>query len=238
MKTDTIGYQDGDAALEGYIAYDDTMDGARPGIVIYHDWMGVGPYVENRCRQLAQLGYVAFAADIYGRDSRPSGREDAPVIAGRFKNDRKLMRRRASAGLEALKHSGPADPGRLAAIGYCFGGTCALELARSGADIKGVITFHGGLDTPSPGDAANIKGKVLVLHGADDPFVPPSQVQAFQEEMRAAKVDWHMVSYGFAVHSFTIPNAGDDPSQGAAYNRTADRRSWQAMRTFLEEVLT
>ena len=138
--------------------------------------------------------------------------------------------------LEALKKNPLTDARHIAAIGYCFGGTAILELARSGVDIAGFISFHGGLQTPTPDDARNIKGKVLVLHGADDPVVPPEEVSAFQDEMRKARVDWHMISYGGAVHSFTNPNAGDDPSKGVAYNHKADMRSWQAMQSFFEEI--
>jgi dienelactone hydrolase len=147
------------------------------------------------------------------------------------------MRERAGAGLAVLRKHPAADPARLAAIGYCFGGTVALELARGGADLAAVVSFHGGLDTPTPEDARNIKGKVLALHGGDDPFVPPAQVEAFQAEMRNGRVDWQFVAYGGAVHSFTNPEAGNDHSKGAAYNEAADRRSWIAMNAFFAETL-
>ncbi|MGD0233812.1 MAG: dienelactone hydrolase family protein, partial [Syntrophorhabdales bacterium] len=140
------------------------------------------------------------------------------------------------AGLKALQANTVADTKRMAAIGYCFGGTAALELARDGADITGFVSFHGGLQTPTSDDAKNIRGKVLVLHGADDPLVPPNEVLAFEEEMRKALVDWQMVIYGGAVHSFTNPGAGDDPSRGAAYNEKADKRSWEAMKSFFQEI--
>lgn len=146
------------------------------------------------------------------------------------------MRSRANAGLEILKKHRLADAKHTAAIGYCFGGGTALELARSGADLSGAVSFHGNLDTPNPDDARNIKGKVLVLHGGDDPFVPSNQVVAFQDEMRKAGVDWHMITYGGAVHSFTNPEAGSDNSKGAAYNEKADKRSWEAMRQFFIEL--
>jgi len=146
------------------------------------------------------------------------------------------MRARAQAGLETLKSQPMVDAKRLAAIGYCFGGTTVLELARSGADVVGVVSFHGGLDTPNPVDAKNIRGKVLVLQGGDDPFVPPEQVTAFQDEMRKAGVDWQFVTYGGAVHSFTNPASGNDNSKGAAYNAAADRRSWLAMQQFFNEL--
>jgi dienelactone hydrolase len=146
------------------------------------------------------------------------------------------MRSRANAGLEVLKKHELTDAKRIAAIGYCFGGGVVLELARSGADIAGVVGFHATLDTPNPADAKNIKGKVLILHGADDPVVPTDQVLAFQDEMRKAKVDWQMVFYGGAVHGFTMPESGTDPSKPAAYNEKADKRSWEAMKTFFAEI--
>ena len=146
------------------------------------------------------------------------------------------MRERADAGLKVLRAEANADPSRIAAIGYCFGGTTVLELARSGADLRGVVSFHGGLDTPNPEDAKNIKGKVLILHGADDPFAPKEQVLALEDEMRKAGVDYQVHLYGGAVHAFTVPEAGNDPSQGAAYNASADKRSWEAMKQFFNEI--
>jgi dienelactone hydrolase len=229
-------YKDADATLEGYLGFDDVVKGKRPGILVIHDWMGVGPYVEKRVGQLAALGYVALAADIYGKGVRPKSMEEAADLANRYKADRALMRSRACAGLKALQANTLADTKRMAAIGYCFGGTAVLELARDGADIAGFVSFHGGLQTPTPDDAKNIRGKVLVLHGADDPLVPPNEVLAFEEEMRKALVDWQVIVYGAAVHGFTNPAAGDDPSRGAAYNEKADKRSWEAMKSFFQEI--
>ena len=235
IKTQTIEYRDGDRTLEGYLAYDAARSGKRPAVLIVHDWMGVGPYVKKRAEQLARLGYVAFAADIYGKGVRPASPEAAGAQAGIYKQDRALFRSRLNAGYQAMLSQRQTDPARTAAIGYCFGGTGVLELARSGADIRGVVSFHGGLDSPAPADGKNIKAKVLVLPGAEDPFVPVKDVDAFLTEMRAANVDWQMISYSGAVHSFTNPAAGSDPSTGAAYNAAADRRSWGAMRQFLDE---
>jgi dienelactone hydrolase len=198
--------------------------------------MGPNPYVRKRAEQLARLGYVAFAIDMYGKGVRPKDTNEAAALARIYRADRQLMRARVNAGLEVLKMHRLTDVRRIAAIGYCFGGGTALELARGGAEVAGVVSFHGNLDTPNPADARNIKGKVLVLHGADDPFVSPQQVSAFQEEMRQAKVDWQMIIYGGAVHSFTNPEAGSDPAKGAAYNEKADRRSWEAMKLFFSEI--
>ncbi|HUJ90306.1 MAG TPA: dienelactone hydrolase family protein, partial [Syntrophorhabdales bacterium] len=156
-----LEYKDGDATLEGYLGFDDAVKGKRPGVLVIHDWMGVGPYVEKRVGQLAALGYVAFAADIYGKGVRPKSMEEAADLANRYKADRALMRSRARAGLKALQANTVADTKRMAAIGYCFGGTAVLELARDGADVAGLVSFHGGLQTPTPDDAKNIRGKVL-----------------------------------------------------------------------------
>jgi len=237
VNAEVVEYRHGEVALEGYLAYDAALRGKRPGVLVAHEWSGHGAYVRERAEQLARLGYVAFALDMYGKGVRAKDAGEAAALAGIYKADRARMRARAAAGLDALRNRPEADPARLAAIGYCFGGTTVLELARSGADLAAVVSFHGGLDTPDPGDARNIRGKVLVLHGGDDPFVPAKQVEGFQEEMRKAGVDWQIVSYGGAVHSFTNPGAGSDNSKGAAYNGRADRRSWEAMRAFLSETL-
>lgn len=237
LRTGVIEYRQGDTVLEGYLAYDSGLKGPRPGVLVVHEWTGINAYVKRRVEQLAQLGYVALAADIYGRGVRPKTPEEAAKVAAVYRNDRALMRARAQAAVEMLRHQEGVDPKRIAAIGYCFGGTIVLELARSGADIAGVVSFHGGLDTPHPEDARNIKCKVLVLHGGDDPHVPIEQVTGFCQEMRKAGVDWQLIVYGGAVHSFTNPESGSDPSRGVAYSERADRRSWQAMRLFFDEII-
>lgn len=236
IQTQAVEYKDGDAVLEGYLAYDDTSTEKRPGVLIVHDWMGVQAFAKKKAEELAGLGYVAFAGDIYGKGIRPANPQEAGLQAGIYKKDRALARSRAQAALKVLENNPLADTSRIAAMGYCFGGMVTLELARSGAELEGVISFHGSLDTPKPEDAQKIKGKVLVLHGADDPFVPPKDVAAFEKEMRDAKADWQLVSYGGAVHAFTNPEAGNDPSKGAAYNEIADRRSWRAMQDFFTEI--
>jgi dienelactone hydrolase len=237
IVTRTVEYRHGDTVLEGYLAYDKAGPARRPGVLVIHDWLGVGPNTRKRVEQLAGLGYVAFAADIYGKGVRPATGAEAGPLAGKYKGDPTLLRARVAAGLARLKAEQNVDPKRVAAIGYCFGGTTALELGRAGAEVAGIVSFHGGLDNPTPADSRNIKGKVLVLHGADDPYVPLAQVNAFEDEMRAAGVDWVLVKYSGAVHSFTIPDAGNDNSKGAAYNATADRRSWKAMQDFFAEIL-
>ena len=184
---------------------------------------------------LAKLGYVAFCADIYGKAIRPQTTQDAGAQAGKYKGDRQLLRARVNAGLDTLKKNELVDPKRVAAIGYCFGGTTVIELARSGAELKGVVSFHGGLDSPTPADGKNIKCKILACHGADDPFVPAKDLAAFEDEMRSAKVDWQLVKYGGAVHSFTDWGMDGKALPGAQYNEAADKRSWEAMKEFFGE---
>jgi dienelactone hydrolase len=236
IVTQTIEYQQGDATLEGYLAYDDASTGKRPGVLVVHQWLGLTDYEKHRAEQLAALGYVAFCADIYGQGIRPKNTSEAGAQAGKYKADRALLRARVNAGLDVLKKNELVDPKRVAAIGYCFGGTTVLELARSGADIAGVVSFHGGLDSPTPADGKNIKSKVLVLAGADDPFQKADDLNAFEKELRDAKVDWRLIKYGGAVHSFTQPMAGNDNSKGAAYNEKADKRSWLDMKNFFAEI--
>jgi dienelactone hydrolase len=236
IHTESVEYKLGDTVLEGFLAYDDSVQGKRPGVIIVHQWKGLGAYEKKRAEMLAQLGYNVLAVDIYGKGVRADNPQAAAALAGKYKSDRSLMRARVNAGLQTLKKHPLTDTGRVAAIGYCFGGTTVIELARSGADLAGVVSFHGALDSPTPTDGKNIKCKVLALHGADDPFVPTADVAAFAEEMRQAGVDWQIVAYGGAVHSFTDWNAGNDNSRGAAYNEKADKRSWEAMKQLFAEI--
>ncbi len=236
IVTQTVDYQQGDTTLEGFLAYDDAQTGQRPGVLIVHQWLGLTDYEKHRAEQLAGMGYVAFCADIYGQGVRPKNTAEAGAQASKYKSDRALLRQRVNAGLDELKKNALVDKSRVAAIGYCFGGTTVIELALSGADVKGVVSFHGGLDAPNPADAKNIKCKLLICHGADDPFEKPSDLAAFEDELRQAKVDWMLIKFGGAVHSFTQPMAGNDNSKGAAYNERADRRSWQAMKDFFAEI--
>jgi dienelactone hydrolase len=236
IKHESLTYQHGGQTFRGDLVYDDAVAGRRPGVLVVHEWMGLVPLTRQKAEAVAKLGYVALAADMYGDGRTAKDAKEAGQWATALRQDRALMRARAQAGLEALKAHPRVDGAKLAAMGYCFGGGVALELARSGAPLRGTVSFHGNLDTPNPADARNIKGQVLALHGADDPFVPPAEVSAFQAEMRSAKVDWQMNSYGGAVHSFTNPAAGNDPSKGAAYNEKADRRSWEALTDFLRRI--
>lgn len=232
-----VTYEQGGVTLEGFHVFDDAVTGKRPAVLIIHQWTGLTDYEKGRGRQLAELGYNVFAADIYGKGIRPVPPE-AGKEAGKYKSDRKLFRARIDAALDVLKADERTEPSKIAAIGYCFGGTGALELARSGAEVAGVVSFHGGLDTP-PGFAAEkakIPAKILVLHGAIDPHVPAEHVAAFEKEMNDAGADWQLNAYSGAVHSFTQKMAGDDPSKGSAYNAQADMRSWEAMKVFFNEI--
>lgn len=238
-----VDYMAGATKCQGYLAYDLAKQGKRPGILIVHDWNGIDTYEEGRAVQLAKMGYVAFCADIYGKGVRPKTVQENGQLAGKYKGDRKLFRERLQAALDELKKDPNVDPTKVVAIGYCFGGTGVLEMARAGMDVKGVVSFHGGLDA-APGFEANaarpesngiaVKAKVLVCHGADDPFVPPAQVEAFKKEFATA--DMEFVAYPGAVHAFTEPHAGNDNTTGAAYNKAADEGSWAKMKAFFASL--
>lgn len=238
IVTRTVEYKQGETVLEGVLAYDTAGPARKPGVLVVPDWMGVTATTRKKVEQLAAMGYVAFAADVYGKGVRPASGKEAGPLAGSYKKDRPLLRARVVAGFDELARQPNVEKDRIAAIGYCFGGTTAIELARAGAGVVAVVSFHGGLDSPTPADGKNIKGKILALHGADDPFVPAADLAAFEQEMRANGVDWQLVKYGGSVHSFTNPAAGNDNSKGNAYNASADRRSWKAMEDFFAEVLT
>ncbi len=220
---------------EGYLVYNDANKQA-PGIVMIPDWMGVIKKAKERADKTAELGYVVFVADVYGKGVRPKNGDEAAKLATSLKNDRRELRLRAQGAFDLLKKLPMVKKQKLAALGYCFGGTTALELGRNGAPLKGILTFHAGLDSPNPADGKNITGRVLVLHGADDPYNSSEDLTAFEAEMRNAHLDWELVKYGGAVHSFTDKTAGNDNSKGAAYNARADQRSWQEMRRFLAEI--
>jgi len=235
IQSKTMDYKQGDTTLEGVLVWDDSVSGPRPGVLVVHQWLGLTDYEKHRAEMLAQLGYVAFCADIYGKDARPKDVSEAGADAGKYKSDRTLLRQRVNAGLDELKKSDLVDTKRVAAIGYCFGGTTVIELARSGAELSGVVSFHGGLDSPTPADGKNIKCPILACHGADDPFEKPEDLAAFESEMRDAKVDWRLIMYGGAVHAFTQSNSGFS-NPGAKYNEKADKRSWEDMKMFFAEI--
>lgn len=236
IKKENITYMEEKTQLQGVLIYDDANKAARPGVVLVHNWMGIGDDVIIRAEQLARMGHIAFVADIYGEGVKPKDAQEAGKISGGFKADRNLLRARGEAAYNVLAKHKLVQKGKIAAIGYCFGGTTVLEMARAGLPLAGVVSFHGGLDNPKPSDAKKIKAKVLVAHGAIDPYVPPAQVDQFQKEMNEAKVDYQFIAYSGAVHAFTEKAAGKDIAKGAAYNEAADRRSFEAMKNFFAEI--
>lgn len=237
IKTETVTYKEGKTELEGFIAYDDTKTGPMPAVIIVHDWMGPSEYTEMRAKQLAELGYYAFAADIYGKSVRPKNAEEAGKLAGEYRNnDRKLLRARGKAAYDYVAKQKLVQKNKISAMGYCFGGSAVLEMGRAGLPLKGILTFHGGLTNPHPEDTKNIKAKLLIMHGAIDPFVPAEELATFKKELDDAKIDYQLIIYSGAVHAFTQKQAGNDTKAGAAYNENADKRSFQAMKDFLTEI--
>lgn len=233
----SVDYTHKGQTFEGFLVHKDGLTGKNPGVLVVHDWLGLTEKTKVKARQIAELGYVVFAADIYGKGVRPANQKLAGEQATRFKSDRKLFREHLSASFSQLKKNQLVDGKKTGVVGYCFGGTGAIELGRSGADVQSIVSFHGGLDSPEAALGKNIKGKVLALHGADDPFVPPAELNAFEDEMKQNKVDWQLVKFGGAVHSFTDKSAGTDNAKGAAYNEKADKRSWIILKEFLAETL-
>jgi dienelactone hydrolase len=235
IRVEPVRYDHGGTALLGVLAKNAAIAGPRPAVLVVHDWHGVNEHVEARVTMLARLGYVAFGADVYGEGVRP-GVDTAGQVAGSFYQDLPLMRARTQAGLDRLRQDPDVDHSRIVVMGYCFGGSAALELARTGADVVGAVSLHGNLLTHDPSDAAAICAKLLVLTGAADPVVPDAKIAAWQDEMRAApSVDWQVVTYAGAMHAFAVPGT-DSPDHGAQYQERADRRSWRALEGFLAEV--
>lgn len=231
-----VEYEADGVAYRGYLARPADAAGPLPGVLVVHDWLGVTDATRMRCDMLARLGYVAFAGDVYGADVRPSDAE-AMSVAGSYYGDQEKWRAHLQAALDRFSAEPGVDTDRLAAIGYCFGGSSALQLARAGADLRAVVSFHGGLSTGPEGEAQAIRAKLLVLNGGADPVVPDEAVHAFEEELRTApEVDWQVVTYSGALHAFTVPTA-NAPEHGAAYDERADRRSWVAMKDFFAETL-
>jgi dienelactone hydrolase len=223
--------------MQGFLAYDDSGAAKRPGVLIAPEWVGVNDYARGRARQLAGMGYVAFVLDPYGGGKNAANPQESAAWSTELKNNRRELRARATAAFDVLRSHPRVDPAKTAAIGYCFGGTTALELARSGAEVAGVVSFHGGLATDMPASEGSLKAKILVCHGAVDPFVKDEEVAGFRNEMEAAKADYQLIAYGSGVvHSFTNPDASARGMQGVAYNEKADRRSWEAMKDFFTEV--
>lgn len=230
-----VAYTDGTQKLEGLAAAPKKATPKKAGVLILPAWMGIDAHSKESAQELSKMGYYVFVADIYGVGNKPANTQEAGQKAGYFKNNYKEYQKRIQLALEQLLKSG-ANPNEIAVIGYCFGGSGALEAARGNFNVKGVVSFHGGLGRDAARAIEPIKPKVLVLHGADDFYVPETEIKAFQEEMRTSKADWQMVYYADAVHAFTHKDAGNDKSKGVAYNEKADKRSWRAMKDFFEEL--
>ena len=237
IQTKTVTYQHGDLECRGYLAWDDAVSEKRPGILVLHEWWGLNDYARQRTRQLAGLGYIAFAADIYGEGKTVTHPEDAGKMAGQVRANVQDWRRRATAALEVLASQPQCDAGRLAAIGYCFGGSTALQLAYAGADLKAVATFHAALPAATDAEAEQIKPEILVCHGADDAFVPAEAIRAFRQALEKAEVRYEFISYPGARHSFTVPTADAVGIDGLKYDQAADQASWQAMRELFGRCL-
>lgn len=234
MHTETIPYKDGDLECEGFVAFDESASGKRPCVLVSHAWAGQGDFEREKCKELAELGYVGFALDNYGGGKLGQDKDENAALMTPFVENRGLLRGRLLAGFEAAKRIDQVDGARMGAIGFCFGGLCALDLGRAGADLRGIVSFHGLLMPTGIADEP-IRAKVLVLHGHDDPMVTREQFDGFTAEMTAAGVDWQVHQYGNTLHAFTNP-AANDPDFGTVYAPKADRRSWESMRAFFGEV--
>lgn len=236
LQTREIEYKQGDTILGGLMAWDDATKGKRPGVLVVHEWWGHNEHARNQAKRLAEAGYVAFALDLYGKGTVTTHPGDAEAFMTEATKDPAVLAARFNAALDQLKRDPHVDRGRIAAIGYCFGGSVVLGQARAGADLAAVVSFHGALATKTPAKKGKVKARVLVLTGAADPMVPPGQVEAFREEMTAAGAKFQIVSYPGAKHSFTNPGADKAGMDALGYNEEADKGSWAAMLELLEQV--
>ncbi len=236
VKAKEVPYEIDGAKFKGLLVWDDSTAGKRPGVLVFHEWWGLNDYAKKRAEQLAGMGYVAFAADLYGEGKVTEHPDDARKMSSEVRMNADVWRARAVKALSILHDNEMVDGSKLAAIGYCFGGSTALELAYTGADLKAVATFHAGLPTPTPEQARKIKAKLLINNGADDKFVSAESIQKFKEALDAAKVDYKFENYPGAVHSFTVPGADAHKIPGMAYNAEADKKSWAAMKALFDEV--
>jgi len=230
-----VDYHDGDVVLEGMLAWDDAMDGPRPGVLVSHAWGGRSDFEDGKANVLAEFGYAAFALDLYGKGVRGAGPEENAALMQPFLDDRVMLQRRLLVSLDTMRQQDPVDAGKVAAIGFCFGGLCVLDIARTGADLDGVVSFHGLFAPAGNTEGNTIRAKVLALHGWDDPMATPENVLALSEELTAMGADWQLHAYGNTMHAFTNP-AANDRQMGTVYDATADRRSSRSMQNFLEEI--
>jgi len=237
MQTHDVDYRHGAVNLRGYLAFDETAAERRPGVLVFHEGLGLGDFAMARARMLAELGYVAFAADMFGDRRQARNLQEVAKLVGDLRDEPQMLRARGRAALAKLAALPQVDANRIGAIGFCFGGSVVLELARDGADLKAVVSFHGVLATRTPAVSGNVKASVLVCTGADDPLAPLEQIKAFEDEMRAADVrDWQVISYGNTLHGFTNPAADGSMLRTALYSEQADRRAWASMRSLFNEV--
>lgn len=235
LQNRLIEYRDGDTVLEGRLAWDDSIEGPRPGVLVSHAWGGRSEFEDGKADDLARLGYAALALDLYGKGVRGDGPEKNAALMQPFLDDRAMLQQRLLVSLATLREQAEVDSNQVAAIGFCFGGLCVLDIARTGEDLAGVISFHGLFGAPGNTDGNAIRAKVLALHGWNDPMVPPDAVNALAGELTAMGADWQIHAYGNTMHAFTNP-AANDADMGTVYNANADRRSWQSMTNFLAEI--
>lgn len=236
VVTRTVPYKDGDVELEGFLAYDDAREGPLPGVLVVHEWWGLNDYARKRAEMLAELGYVAFAADMYGKGVLAKDAKTAGKLAGAVRNDKAAWMKRAKTGLDQLTAVKQVDPKRLGAIGYCFGGTTVINMALEGMDLAAVVSFHGALPSDiTVEQAKGVKGAMLIAHGAKDAFIKEEVVDTFRAALDEAGADYMFVFYAGAVHSFTDPDADKANVAGLAYHRRADLRSWAHMRQLFDE---
>lgn len=235
VQTKTVNYKHGDLECRGFVAWDDAVEGKRPGVLVVHEWWGLDDYARQRVQQLAKLGYVAFAADMYGEGKIVEHPQDAGKMAATVRMNVEDWRKRAMAGLTVLKSQPQCDASKLAAIGYCFGGSTALQLAYSGADLKAVVSFHGALPTATVDEAKAVKGRVLICNGGADTFIPEKAIADFRGALDKGGAKYDFVSYPGVVHSFTVPNADSRKIPGIKYDKHADDDSWKRMQTLFAE---
>lgn len=239
VRGEPVEYPAGGTTMKGYLAYDDAVPGKRPGILVVHEWWGHDEYARKRARMLAGLGYTALAVDMYGDGKQAEHPDEAGKFSGEIRKNMELGRERFLAARRVLEGHRLTDPARIGAIGYCFGGSVVLQMARDGMDLDGVASFHGGLTTTAPARPGAVKAKVLVLTGADDKFIPPEQVEEFSKEMKAAGADFRVVRYAGAVHSFTNPAADEYARRfniPLGYDAEADAKSWAEMKGFFQDL--
>ena len=235
IQTRHINYEDGGTVLEGQLAWDDSIDGPRPGVMVCHAWAGRSEFENNKAVELAKLGYTGFAMDLYGKGVLGTSTDENAALMQPFLDDRSMLQQRLLLSLDTMREQAEVEQSKVAAIGFCFGGLCVLDIARSGADIDGVVSFHGLFGAPGNTTGNTIKAKVLALHGWDDPMAPPDAVVALGQELTSMGADWQLHGYGNTMHAFTNPEA-NDPGFGTVYSESADRRSWTSMQNFLGEL--